>query len=434
MYLEVVYPKNWKGGRFPLVIGILFLMSLATSALAQAKFVTEYRLDRDVLEIPFEYKDHQILVQGGVDKKSDLTFLFDTGASSPVLDSSLGVTGYHLADTEVQQAEGLLQVESVWVDSLRVTSKEGGAEVSNISVLLTDLSQISKVLGKKIDGILGITFMAGYITEIDYAHQKLRFYPKKTNLLVQRTPDNQRTFLFNLLFVNPLNPACLALYGQLHTKYDYDFLLDTGFGGYVSVSKLAAEESGILKPETPRISSTNYSVTNRFKTDKFRVPFLMLGEINLSGRIVQADIRNKNAYGQRGIVGNRFLQNYHVILDYARRKLWLERVTTKEEPDEAEKLSLGLAIRANGATIRVDRVSKNSPAQRSGVKPGDKIISINGQAIATISTTEVANLLASPHGETRLALIRGIDPNLGIGGQPYSLLLQPSSPLDWKGD
>ncbi len=68
---------------------------------AQAPFVTEYQIDRDAVEVPFEYFNHQILVRGDADTKKDLTLLFDTGATSPVLDKSLGLVSYHLGDSVI---------------------------------------------------------------------------------------------------------------------------------------------------------------------------------------------------------------------------------------------------------------------------------------------------------------------------------------------
>lgn len=418
-----------------LLVITMFLLAANTPAHAQAKFITEYQLDRDVIEVPFEYKNHQIIVRGEAEDKKDLTFLFDTGASSPVLEKSLGLTGTHIKDTVIQEAEGVTAAESIWLSKMALNGKEGSTRVTNIAVLLTDLSQMSRLLGVKIDGIVGITYMAGYVTEIDYARRVLRFFDSRRVALSGRKPDNQRTFLFDLSPANPTRVApSVLLSGKLHEKYDYSFLLDSGYGGYISVAQAAAQESGLFKEGTPRIPSTSYSVSRRFVTNKIRAGFLMLGEVNLSGRIISVDVRNNDTYGQTGIVGNRFLQNYRVILDYQRHKLWLERVTEKEEPDEAEKPSLGITVRADGNSIRVEKIAKNSPAQRAGLRPGDMIVSVNGQSLATLSTAQALNLLASPQGRTTLALVRGVDPNLGTPGEPLNLTLDPSSPLDWKGD
>ena len=401
-------------------------------ARAQNRFVTEYTLDSSLVEVPFEYKNHQIFVHGILDGHKDLTFLFDTGASAPVIDRALNIQGYGLGSTTIQEAEGTTSADQLWVSDLSLGADKNQARVHNIAVLVTDLSQVSRVLGQKVDGILGIPFCAGFVTEIDYEKKKLRFYNPRTYSIASRVGDDQRSFMFDVTPMNLKRAATSVLIsGQLHSKYDYDFLLDTGFGGYLSVAHSAAQESGLFKEDTPRVSATSYGVTRSFRTDKIRAGFLMLGPINLSGRVVAVDYRNNDVIGQTGIVGNRLLQNYKVTLDYPRRKLLLERVTSKEEADEAETPSFGLVIRTDGKTVLVDSTKKNSPAQRAGLRIGDQITSIDGHAVSQMSSVEVTELLSAGTGTATLVVNPAADPNLGTRAKSYTITLAPRSPLDW---
>ena len=414
------------------LIGIFYA---SAPAHAQDRFITEYALDHDSVEVPFEYVDHQILISGALDAHKNLTFLFDTGASAPVIDRSIDIRAYHLGDTTIQEAEGVTSAESVWVSDLSVGADANQARVHNMAVLITDLSQISHVLGHKVDGIIGIPFCAGFVVEIDYVKHVLRFYNSRTYSIAQRVGDGQRAFTFDMTPMNLRRRAStLLMSGRLHSRYDYDFLLDTGFGGYLSVAHAAAQEAGLIKDDTPRVSATSYGVTRSFHSDKIRAPFLMLGDINLSGRVVSVDYRNNDVLGQTGIVGNRLLQNYRVTLDYPRRKLLLERVTAKEEPDDAETPSFGLVIRTSSRIVLVDTVKKNSPAFRAGMKPGDEIVSIDGHEVAQMSSGEVSGMLAAGSGAATLVITPAADPNLGTRGKTYTLTLAPRSPLDWKAE
>jgi predicted aspartyl protease len=409
------------------------ILSGGVAARAQVRVKTEWRLDRDIVEIPFEYQEHQIVLKVQSGGHKDLTFLFDSGASAPVIDKELQLPTSHLGDASIQEAEGMTAAEAVWVDELKLGPDNSAVMVDNIPSLVTDLSQLSRLLGRHIDGIIGISFMYGFVVEIDYDRHILKFHSPRDFNLEQRKPDNERTFLFDLTPSNPHRPISTVLvHGLLHPKYEYDMLLDTGFGGYVGIDHLAAEEAGMIHADTPRVSTTSYSVSHRFTSDKIKAPFLMLGEINLSGKIVSIDHRNKEVISQTGIVGNRFLQNYHLTLDYQHKKLFLERTTTVEEQDEAEKPSFGIVIRSDGKTIKIDHVKPNSPAHEAGIRSGDMILSLNGQPCSSMSTAEVANVLAAAKSQTQFVLRRGVDPNLGTGGDEYVLSLTPTSPFDWQ--
>jgi hypothetical protein len=406
----------------------------ALPATAQSKFITEYAMDTPTVDVPFVYSQHQIILHGEAGGKKDLTLLFDTGASVPVFDKSLELEGYNFPDIVIQEADGLSNARAVLLGELTVGQDQQVVRARNLGVLLSDLSQVSKLMGRKIDGIVGLSFMTGFLVEIDYAKKNLRFMSPRKFSISDRKPDNQSTFLLPLTDSDPKRPtSTLLVAGKLIGDYDYDFILDTGFGGYVSVAKAAAQLSGLIKNDTPRIPGESFSVSHRFNSDKIRASFLMLGDINLSNRIIQVDARNGDSYGQNGIIGNRFLQNYRVTLDCRQHKVWLERTTAKEEQDEAAKPTLGLTVRTDGGMIRVVRVAPMSPAARAGVQIGDEILRIAGLTIGEIGMQTAITILASPDGPTDL----DVKHDLNAGGDSNSqatLKLIPSSPLDWHAE
>ncbi len=159
----------------------------------------------------------------------------------------------------------------------------------------------------------------------------------------------------------------------------------------------------------------------------------MLGPINLSNRIIQVDVRNNDSYGQTGIVGNRFLQNYRLTLDFPRQKLWMERTTTKEEPDEAAKLSLGLTFRTDGGMIRVARVARYSPGERAGFQEGDILNAIDEQSVSALGTARALDRLLSPTGSVMLEVLRNTE-TPGSNGNTYRRQVVPLSLLDWKSE
>lgn len=401
---------------------------LPICAPAQSKLLTEYSLTEETVVMPFTYVKHQIVVRGQIDDKRDLNLLFDTGASIPVIDSELQVSGQNFPDSIIQEAEGASKAHTLLVGSVLVGETTRNVQARNLTVLVSDLSQVSRAVGKKIDGVIGLSFMAGFVVEIDYQKRTLRFHSPRRFTIADRKPDNLNTYLFSLTDSNPKRRfSNLLITGKLVNDYDYDYILDTGFAGYISVEHSAAELSGLINRDTPRILGEGFSVSHRFRSDRIRASRLIVGDIDASNRVIQVDTRNGDAYGQHGIVGNRFFQNYSLILDAPRHKVWLERVTKTEEEDDGVKRGLGLTVSAGAGQIRVVRAAPNSPAEKAGVRAGDSILAIHGVSIGQLGIASAIALLASPDGDMDMDMRHE-----GSPPTPYSVTLIPQSPLDWR--
>ncbi len=398
---------------------------------AQNNTRPEFSMDAPTIEAPFEYVKHQILVNGEVDGRRVLTLLVDIGAAMPVFDRSVRLVGTRLPDRTIREADGHSSATTVTLDELTIGQDGQCVHGRRLDGLVSDLSQVSSRVGRRIDGIVGLSYLAGFIVEIDYTKRCLRFFPPKRFSIASCKPNNQSSFLLPVHTSDSTqDTSSLSISGKLAGSYDYEFILDTGFRGYVSISRSDAELSGLLKRDTPRTLGESFSVSHRFRIEKIRTDFLMLGEIHLSNRIVQVDTRNGDGYGQHGIIGNRLLQNYRMTLDCARRLIWLERTTTKEEPDETEKARLGLTVRIDSGSIYVERVAHGSPAERAGVSAGDEILKIDGLPVETIGLATALSVLASPDGPTDLEVKRE-SKDASSRSERLTLKVVPLPTLDW---
>ena len=65
---------------------------------------------------------------------------------------------------------------------------------------------------------------------------------------------------------------------------------------------------------------------------------------------------------------------------------------------EGNFVGLGVELKADDGALLIVRVIPNSPAKRSGIVAGDRIIAVDGQATAELSTDEAASLLTGEEG------------------------------------
>ena len=65
---------------------------------------------------------------------------------------------------------------------------------------------------------------------------------------------------------------------------------------------------------------------------------------------------------------------------------------------EGNFVGLGVELKADNGTLLIVHVIPKSPAQKAGIRDGDRIVAVDGQATAVISTDEAAALLTGAEG------------------------------------
>ena len=75
---------------------------------------------------------------------------------------------------------------------------------------------------------------------------------------------------------------------------------------------------------------------------------------------------------------------------------------------EGNFVGLGVDVTAADGALLIVNVIHNSPAERGGIKPGDKIVNVGGQATSDVSSEKASELLQGPEGSTvQLAVVTG---------------------------
>jgi predicted aspartyl protease len=125
------------------------------------------------VEIPFKlYQDYLIVVRGSLGRFERLNFLIDTGANPTAVDrriaKKLGLTGDAAKLALVYQHAN---VERVVLPSLQL----GPIRTESVPGVAQDLSAIEKVVGVRIDAIIGFGVLSRSSFVIDYRSKKIFF-------------------------------------------------------------------------------------------------------------------------------------------------------------------------------------------------------------------------------------------------------------------
>ena len=72
---------------------------------------------------------------------------------------------------------------------------------------------------------------------------------------------------------------------------------------------------------------------------------------------------------------------------------------------EGNFVGLGVELKADNGALLLVHIIPGSPAKRAGLKPGDRIIGVDGQSTADLSTDQAAGLLQGPEGSAVAILV-----------------------------
>jgi carboxyl-terminal processing protease len=110
----------------------------------------------------------------------------------------------------------------------------------------------------------------------------------------------------------------------------------------------------------------------------------------------------KLAYGQLGLPEAAVVLEYTCgatnSLDSYSAFLTASQLNEVYSQIEGNFVGLGIELKAADGALQIVKVIAASPAQRGGIRPGDKITQVDGQSTAELSTDQAANLLQGREG------------------------------------
>jgi len=110
---------------------------------------------------------------------------------------------------------------------------------------------------------------------------------------------------------------------------------------------------------------------------------------------------------RNGIIGNRLLNRFTVIIDYIRGRIYLRQVEDLQEDLAFDKS--GLVMRAFGASLNnfeVFYVIPGSPADEAGLRKGDELVRINWLPAFFFNMEGITSKLSKREGKKIRLVVR----------------------------
>jgi predicted aspartyl protease len=277
------------------------------------------------IEVPFQFVQSEIILRVRVNDQGPFNMALDTGTDPSAIDlATARKIGLKLADKGQHAEGGGTGVNLGYETRLPIVAIDG-LIARNVAAAAIDLSHISDLLGMPLHGVLGHSLLNRRIVQIDYPQRVVRFYSTSPYVGV----DFQRNS---------------AKYTRLSFRYDNDVLVDevyvngqkvtanfdTGGGGN-SIFKFTPKAVASLGLEDKlqdahNSSSAGYNGAYENREGKLDA-VVSIGAINVQSPIVEFFPKGTGHDDKHWSVniGNAFLKDYVVTIDYLAKVIVLER-------------------------------------------------------------------------------------------------------------
>lgn len=354
------------------------------------------------VETPFKMTENAMVVDAVINGKK-VSLMFDTGfAGWAIVDSGINMGK---ADRKIGLRDfvGTFEVDGVGIKSLKLG--EQSIPVNNESeVVLQPGADNSSSYGTHCDGIMGLSVIKHNITEINFEKSKFVFHPNTVDIS-KWVPDNKKTFLARLL---PTGMSSLEMQVKTEAGKSMMLALDTGNSFFATTHTEVLDRVGIWPiTKRPGFMSVAYVASGPVDSWYIKMPKLSIFGVPVENSVWSIiDLPSSSADGD-GTVGFGFLKNFNVIIDYERRRVWLENFTGKVANEEPASPGLNAAWDPTKKSYIVVRVQDGGPAEKAGVKRGDQLLSVGDDEALNIGYERMNKKLEGPAGtKVKLAFSR----------------------------
>ena len=282
----------------------------------------------DAEEITFELHKNLLYIDATIADSVKSKFIFDTGALYLVLDSTLYANNFGRVDTLMkavtsgvgENREYAHLSKGIWSYQLgNVKHREKNAAVMNLKKIIDN---------NDVGGIVGAIFMRNRNIVVDYQNSKI--YLLKPESQNKKIGNSAKGYYKNRSFTPYIT---LDLYINDSIKISGDFLLDIGSSYTISLTSKTAKDYNLESVITHLEEEENYSVGGKYKYRTFMADSASIAGYTI--RNIEADYSLSKAGALSntpylGLVGNGFLKNFMLQIDFESGRVWLRPYDHKE--------------------------------------------------------------------------------------------------------
>jgi len=362
------------------------------------------------IEIPFELVNGFIVLDVAYGpSRLPLKFIFDTGAEYSILTYKeyAMMSGARMGRKVIILGADLstkIQADVIHNNQLDIANQ---VNIANVDMILLgdDYLNIGQYVGFPVHGIIGANIFSRFLLEINYRKGLIIFHnPQKNSVRYKGYHEIEADFVSRKPYIQM--PVEMPNGETFTGKY----LVDCGAD--LSLLMVLGSHAQLEIPKNTLVAHIATGLGGSLKGYMGRVNRIELASLEFSSPIIHyqemADSNRLDASAKNGIVGNRILSKYNLLIDYPNRKLFLKPYRKKIKRIKVDKS--GLSIIASGpflSQLSIAYVLEGTPAAQAGLRAGDIILKVNGFPVLFWNVGSVTKKLMKKEGrKIKLVVLR----------------------------
>lgn len=359
-------------------------------------------LKAQVATIPFDLDDDgMVFLKVNINNSNSkpVNFVFDTGATSDVLDTStakdLGLTpNYH---QDIAGAGGTKRYDIILSQKLILNNL---VEIDNTNLVLADLTKLNERSERAFNGIIGYSLLKKYVTEINYETQNIKLFKNLNE--VNTEGYTKIPFKFNKGIPIPQFDITITL--KTGESFKGTILFDSGAGLTLLINTPFNEKNELHKKVDKSLVETSENLHSTSRSERIAIKSIAIDDFILDELVISLayDKEGVSSFeGYLGILGSEIISRFNLVIDYSSFSLFLKPNATYNRPFEFP-LS-GISLKKVGNDILIHNVATSSEAYKKGIRAGDKLIRIN--KVSSNDLSDYRALLKKENSHVNITII-----------------------------
>jgi len=331
------------------------------------------------IDLPNPDRSHIVIVVR-VNGSRPLHMIFDTGGSNVITPQAAKEIGLHGSGAIAGGGAGEQQVSFQLASGATLSIDKAMLPKQQFAIFALPQADVHETGRYAIDGIVGYEVLKNFVVSVDYAN--------KTMTLTDPAAFKYAGGGTGIRFKSAQIPVIPVKVGGATGP----FMVDTGNGFYntialpfVTANRISVERSTVVAQSSGNIGGAVRSPLARLKS-------IQIGPYTIDRPVFEVTNTKHGALAGTAFAGNigaSILCRFDVTFDYGNGVMYLKPNANFNKPFAGTIDGMSL-YRPNAATLQVTYVNPNSPAAKAGLRPGDKIVGVEGIAVRPLGADDIA--------------------------------------------